>query len=1179
MSTFTGINDYVSQVQPDKPNLQFYSGVLQSKQSKYDANHSQLSGLYGSLLNADLTRDDNKNSRENFFKLADSEIQKITSMDLSLDANKTEAADLFQSIYKDKNLVKDMVWTQNYKDQLSKAEALKNCIDPAKCGGSYWEKGEQYMHYKAQEFKNAGANEVQSFEDVSYVPYNNIMEKALKYAKEAGINVSIPELSADGNYMVTTKNGPLAVQPLTSLFSQVMGDDPNLIKQFEVEAYVNRKEEIQSIMAEKGIDENQAFGEYLNKKGNAINDEVERLLNNSAADEDYINGRLEVIDDLIKKGKVVKDSDLHKEYETLQALKPSANQAKQYFELSKNALANTKNTKYLKNMGASLDQANGSILLSNQLNEAAKTLAYRDYEVTMEEDKFALRRQDHQYDVMLENQKASNNLRLEREKAILKQQYSSYGGDSTKDPKNKSITALIEEGYKAKYGSNEPKGAYQEQLDLVKADYEVAKKDLENSADNKGGDTYKNAKKDIAKYKKQLDFIEAKNKESVVKQKAQTLENENVTLLGQYSYNDLYQADRIKNKRTKDDYGKGNADFSKSSVLSNIIGGTQPSTSVRSVAEAEEKQQANAERTKWTVEDINNNDTLVQVMNHPSVTLEQKEWYDKKIKSGGVKNMTEKEKQLVVNRIESLKSQKFGSTELKPIKPSQLTTDSLSIIAESHPDKEVRNAYKALSKKPNLTVDERDKAAKRYNELIKSKTGLDVTDKTEMFTKGVQKDFHDLYTNIIDTKFTGTKSLNERYISEVKGTSEYEKIKDFALKYAMKNSSIDSRQGVRKYNNVKFQIEKNTFNTRINKITDEKLEQLLGDKYFSNALYEHHVKQKLTEPTANIKKISDESRKVMRKIETYSEYEKSLVKLKTDQKEMITKEFNKALGKDADFLIKKDGTLLSKKEYARKIGVTTVESMNRRYEGVYEAYSAAINATLKEKYKGVIKKSGLGSTTTNVLANRNVSLTNKTSPASQTIDNFLAEFQNKNNDSKLLFIKDKSGEFIKGDLNSILVDLRKKGHVLDVEYSTAGGRGIEAKTVDGVNTTNWEKMTVFDKNTKKTYIFNVNPETSPSTLYNEYQIPMEQKIFQLSGEKVAALKEDGLNSEIKIINTAQGIRFKGTVIFEGKEHKIQDIMREVNPNSESSEDYFFSDVFQAQKAVDDILTNIKSYEE
>ena len=169
MATYLqGVSDYISQVQPTQPNLEFDAKILQVKQSQYDAGHKKVNDLYNSLLNSDLSRTDNIQARDEFFKMINTDIKKMSGMDFSLDENVTAATNVFKSVYADKNIVKDMVWTKNFNNQASRSEALKNCIDPKKCGGQWWETGDKYLQYKKQEFKNASSADAMNMEDVSY---------------------------------------------------------------------------------------------------------------------------------------------------------------------------------------------------------------------------------------------------------------------------------------------------------------------------------------------------------------------------------------------------------------------------------------------------------------------------------------------------------------------------------------------------------------------------------------------------------------------------------------------------------------------------------------------------------------------------------------------------------------------------------------------------------------------------------------------------------------------------------------------------------------------------------------------------------------------------------------------------------------------------------------------------
>ena len=122
MATYIpGVTDYIPQIQPFEPDYNFYQQALTFRQSKHDAAREQLSTLYGSLLNSDLTRDDNIQSRDNFFKTIEQDIKKMSGMDLSKSQNTHAATSIFNQMLDNKNIVKDMNWTkEQWQEQVDK---------------------------------------------------------------------------------------------------------------------------------------------------------------------------------------------------------------------------------------------------------------------------------------------------------------------------------------------------------------------------------------------------------------------------------------------------------------------------------------------------------------------------------------------------------------------------------------------------------------------------------------------------------------------------------------------------------------------------------------------------------------------------------------------------------------------------------------------------------------------------------------------------------------------------------------------------------------------------------------------------------------------------------------------------------------------------------------------------
>ena len=145
MATYIpGITDYIPQIQPFQPDLNFYANVLQTRQSRYDSGKKQLNSLYSSIYDAALSKEENIQRRDAFMKTIDEDLKKISGLDLSLQQNVDAASGIFKGFYEDRYITDDMVKTKKYRANKSKAESLRNCNDPKKCPG-YWDEGVEAM--------------------------------------------------------------------------------------------------------------------------------------------------------------------------------------------------------------------------------------------------------------------------------------------------------------------------------------------------------------------------------------------------------------------------------------------------------------------------------------------------------------------------------------------------------------------------------------------------------------------------------------------------------------------------------------------------------------------------------------------------------------------------------------------------------------------------------------------------------------------------------------------------------------------------------------------------------------------------------------------------------------------------------------------------------------------------
>lgn len=397
MATYIqGQTDYISQIQPTEPNLAFDAQILQQKQAKYDANHKKVSDLYGSLLNSSLTRSDNIAARDEFFQIINDDIRRMGGLDFSLDQNVQAAAGVFQSIYENKNIVKDMVWTKNYNNETNRMESFKNCIDEEKCGGMYWEEGDKYMQYKRAEYKNASAGDALGMGDVTFVPYKSVMKEAIKLAKDAGLNIEYDKLSSDGAYMVTTKNGEVLRSPLTALFNKTIGQNPQFAEMFKTKAYVDRNDWAYSkvSMGEfKDVNEAQlGYVKQIDKNNQAKIEEQAEALNTDIGHLDQMTKEYE---DDFKNGKFVQGSDKYNELVELKQLQDSAKNAKAYTDQI-SSISPT-NQAGIGTLTDHIDNQNAYALFNDEIQGAVNTLIFKDAKSTMKADDFAKMKVDHSY--------------------------------------------------------------------------------------------------------------------------------------------------------------------------------------------------------------------------------------------------------------------------------------------------------------------------------------------------------------------------------------------------------------------------------------------------------------------------------------------------------------------------------------------------------------------------------------------------------------------------------------------------------------------------------------------------------------------------------------------------------------------------------------------------------------
>jgi hypothetical protein len=237
MATYLeGAVDYIPQIQPFAPNLNLYANVLQTKQSKYDSNWKSLNNVYSQYFYADLTKEENQERRDELMTAIDFNLKKVSGLDLSLEQNVRQAKQLFTPFYEDKYLMRDMVYTKTYQQEMNRAMSAKNCVGKD-CEGTYWDGGVELLNYQLDKFKNASLEESLNVAVPSYTPYFDIMQEANELVKKYDYEIVMD--SSYGGYMVREKNGPNAIGSLNDFILQNFMNNPKAVDFYRAQAQLN----------------------------------------------------------------------------------------------------------------------------------------------------------------------------------------------------------------------------------------------------------------------------------------------------------------------------------------------------------------------------------------------------------------------------------------------------------------------------------------------------------------------------------------------------------------------------------------------------------------------------------------------------------------------------------------------------------------------------------------------------------------------------------------------------------------------------------------------------------------------------------------------------------------------------------------------------------------------------
>lgn len=287
MATFTNNSQtQLADIKGFEPDFGFLAKVYGTKQAEYDRGFSMVKNLYNSMLNDELTNDNNQKFRQDAFKKLEHSLRSASGADLSQASNIMKAQSLIEPIASDRDFAYDRSVTAYHRAQKNKMNAIKNSSDP-KVRATYSDIAAQYIAQGEEDLRNAkrGDGSIQQIKPREFVQFEDVIEHLNTAAKDAKLDVIVEKADGKG-YIIKQKNGDIAEKNF-QLWAQNQLSSPKFQRQFAITGEVQAENMIRSEMS-KGLSRQDAVNsvaatiqpqilEETGVQGGAIDEELNQI--------------------------------------------------------------------------------------------------------------------------------------------------------------------------------------------------------------------------------------------------------------------------------------------------------------------------------------------------------------------------------------------------------------------------------------------------------------------------------------------------------------------------------------------------------------------------------------------------------------------------------------------------------------------------------------------------------------------------------------------------------------------------------------------------------------------------------------------------------------------------------------------------------------------------------------
>lgn len=287
-------NARIQDVQAFTPDWNFLSQGQAQLSATQKKNFSDFAQRYNSIIDGELSRQDNVATRDAYKKQADEFVKQVSGLDLT-DPRNVKAADaVFTPLVDNKMYIRDILNTRAVKDSYAKAQQYATSLNPAE-RDLYNEDSLKQLNYFLQDFKTASPEEALTMQAPGYTPGINLEKMALNFFNRQQYDVEVEQNT--GQWIIKTKGGQLVEGNLRAGLMAEFYGDPLVRQNIQLKNSMQKRDFVESNLMNYGGDKNAAEMAYYQQRYSGI---IDRLETEGKKVSEEINQEIEVGNTVIR---------------------------------------------------------------------------------------------------------------------------------------------------------------------------------------------------------------------------------------------------------------------------------------------------------------------------------------------------------------------------------------------------------------------------------------------------------------------------------------------------------------------------------------------------------------------------------------------------------------------------------------------------------------------------------------------------------------------------------------------------------------------------------------------------------------------------------------------------------------------------------------------------------------